>query len=248
MAKTLAPPTDIDRFTVVNQLPEAIKRTPLVPTMVTTMYVDDLVPVMASFGQTYELRAQAIANDKAAKAEGKVVDGEFDVAFRLFNPTVRDERGINASGELAKMAGGLVPSELVRRPMNEEHLYTAEILRQVPLRGDLTYDATRHAELAAAHAKLPAMIATLATTALDVKTTIDNHKASRANFDAVYGRFRRVVRAAGGESLVRALLPEFITRDPKRTDEPAEEAQDDDVSDSGVVESNGQSADSDDVG
>ena len=246
MAKTNKPKTDTDRLTVSKQVPEAIKRSPLVPSMVTTMQVEELLPTFTRFEETYELRAQAIATNKAARVEGKALDEKFDVAFRMFTPTVRDERGVGASGELAKMAGGILPSDLVKHPLHEEHLHTAEILRQVPLRSDLSYDATRYAELAAVHAKLPGMISTLATTALAVKTTTDDHYASRASFDSVYGRFRSVVRAAGGDALVRALLPEFISRDPKEYDEPSGDDNsevvsdvDSDVSQSGGGDSGG---------
>lgn len=246
MAKTNEPKTDTDRMTITLELPAAMKSTPGVPSLVTTMFVEEMIPGSASFTNTYELRAQATANDKAARAEGKALDEEFDVGLRMFTPTVRDVRGVSAAAELAKMAGGIVPSDLVRRPMNEEHLYTAEILRQVPLRSDLTYDPTRYAELAALHAKLPGMIATLAATALAVKTTTDNHRASRANFDSIYGRFRRVVRAAGGDTLARALLHEFISQDPKGNDDVEETV--DDVSDAAGAESSAQSGDSDEVG
>lgn len=102
------------------------------------------------------------------------------------------------------------------------------------------------AQLAAVHAKLPGMITTLATPALAAKTTTDEHYASRASFDSVYGRFRRVVRAAGGDALVRALLPEFISRDPKEyeedtSDSPSEVVSDmdSDVGDSGGGDSGG---------
>lgn len=246
MAKTNKPKTDTDRMTITKQVPEAIKRSPSVPTIVTTMLAEEVLPAFARFEETYERRAQAVANDKAARVEGKALDAEFDVSFRMFTPTVRDERGVSAASELAKMTGGVLPGELVFRPMNEEHLYTAEILRQVPLRADLSYDAARYAALAAVHAKLPGMITTLATTALAVKTTTDEHYASRASFDSVYGRFRRVVRAAGGDALVRALLPEFISRDPKEyeedtSDSPSEVVSDmdSDVGDSGGGDSGG---------
>jgi hypothetical protein len=32
----------------------------------------------------------------------------------MFTPTVRDVRGVGASAELAKMAGGILPSDLVK--------------------------------------------------------------------------------------------------------------------------------------
>ena len=63
MAKTNKPKTDTDRLTVSTQVPEAIKRSPLVPSMVTTMQVEELLPTFARFEETYELRAQAIAVD-----------------------------------------------------------------------------------------------------------------------------------------------------------------------------------------
>jgi hypothetical protein len=67
MAKTNKPKTDTDRLTVSKQVPEAIKRSPLVPSMVTTMQVEEVLPTFARFEATYELRAQAIANNKAAR-------------------------------------------------------------------------------------------------------------------------------------------------------------------------------------
>ena len=72
------------------------------------------------------------------------------------------------------------------------------------------------------------------------------HQGSVANFDSIYGRFRRVVRAAGGDTLARALLHEFISQDPKGNDDVEETV--DDVSDAAGAESSAQSGDSDEVG
>lgn len=164
--------------------------------------------------QTYTCTLSAA---KDARAIAVRAGEDFDRDFRLFTGSVRDPMGLTQPRLVAELLGGVLPSALLQRSLDERAWRTRGLLIQLPIRSDLRSDPACVETLHTSTLALSAAVVADGAAAGAALNAVRALKECTAAFDRGYSRFLQVAQVVVMNWETAMGLPRFHTVAAKRS-------------------------------